>query len=431
MSRRLFRILAVDDDESILSVIKHVLKAEYTVETARDGEMAVRRLKCSPFSLVLADLKMPGMDGIEILRRTQEIDPRIPVIIITGFGSVESAVECIKIGAFDYITKPFNIKELRMLVHKALHDKVTEESETTSFGSEIATRFGNIIGTSPRMREVFNLIEKVANSTCSVLINGASGTGKELVARAIHENSPRKENIFLPVACGALSRYILESELFGHVKGAFTGAVGSKTGLFKAADKGTIFLDEIGEIHPSSQASLLRVLQEGEVKPLGSEKAIPVDVRTVAATNRDLEKEVVRGRFRKDLYYRLRVLSISLPDLKERKEDIPLLIDHFLRKYGHQMRRGAKRISKAALAWIIRHRGLSAFGTGRRRDPVGYAIIPRGDTEINKNQYVMNCIPEIEYRSSPTTQVLYKHLHLSRFLVVCELIRFYKFWSKY
>lgn len=330
------RILVVDDDASLRRVIEFSLaETGYQVQTAASGEEGLALFEKQPADAVVTDITMPGMSGLDVLRKLQERAPGLPVIIITAYGTIESAVEAMKQGAYDYITKPFNRDELRLILERALKLRRLE-SENTRLREEVIGkyRFDGIIGTSERFQEVLDLAGRVAGSDANVLITGESGTGKELIARAIHYSGSRAAGPFVAVNCAAIPENLIESELFGHVKGAFTGAVKDKEGKFELANGGTIFLDEIGELRIDLQAKILRVLQERTIDRVGGTKAAAVDVRVLAATNRDLEREVKEGRFREDLYYRLSVITLQVPPLRERKDDIPLLAEHFLRKYN-------------------------------------------------------------------------------------------------
>jgi two-component system NtrC family response regulator len=328
------RVLIIDDEESIRTVLGYVLEdAGYTVDKAASADEGLARLHDARPDLVLSDIKMPGKDGITLLGEIKTIDPSIPVIILTAFGTVETAVEAMKRGAADYLTKPVSRDELRMTVEKTLKLQRLER-ENTELKIELRDRFsfGNIIGVSPAMNAVFDVMKKIAPTDASVLITGESGTGKELVAKAIHFNSQRREKRLITVNCAAIPRELLESELYGHVKGAFTGAIRDKTGKFERAHGGSVFLDEIGAMPLTLQAKLLRVLQEKEIERVGDEKTIEVDVRVIAATNRLLPDLIARGEFRDDLFYRLNVVPVDIPPLRERVTDIPLLVRHFAAK---------------------------------------------------------------------------------------------------
>ena len=329
-------ILLIDDDASLRRVLEYnLLEAGYHVATASSGEEGLRLLDQASPSLVITDMKMPGMDGMQVLKAVKEHSPEMLVIIITAFGSVDIAVEAMKAGAYDYITKPFNRDELRLTVAKALQFNVLK-IENNKLKSELTgiNEFRTIIGSSHQMERVFDIVRRVADTEASVLITGESGTGKELVARAIHSNSSRRAEPFVAINCAAIPRDLLESELFGHVKGAFTGALKDKAGRFQLADGGTLFLDEVGELPVELQPKLLRALQERTIDPVGGTKPASIDVRVVAATNLDIDKALADKTFRDDLYYRLSVIPIHLPPLRERRDDIPLLIRYFCGKYG-------------------------------------------------------------------------------------------------
>lgn len=329
-------ILVVDDDASLRRVLEYNLtSAGYEVVVASSGEEGLALFSQSSPSLVITDMKMPGISGLQLLAAIKECSTETLVIIITAFGSVDMAVEAMKAGAYDYITKPFNRDEMLLTVDKALcFAGLTEENRRLK--NELAGRTGRtLVGSSPAMERVFQVVDKVADTEASVLITGESGTGKELVARAIHEQSGRREGPFVTINCAAIPRDLLESELFGHVKGAFTGAVKDKEGKLERADGGTIFLDEIGELPLELQPKLLRVLQEREVEPVGGVKSRKLDLRVIAATNVDIDKSLAEGTLREDLYYRLAVIPIQLPPLRERRDDIPLLIRFFCNRFGH------------------------------------------------------------------------------------------------
>jgi two-component system NtrC family response regulator len=328
-------ILVVDDEKNYLLVLSAVLEEEgYEVLTAQGGFEAMEIHKASDLDLVLTDMKMPGMDGMELLERIKAYDSDLPVIMMTAHGTVDKAVEAMQKGAYTYVLKPFDNERLILYVKKAVAGfQVVKENRRLRHAAESQYRFGNIIGKSKALRNVFETIQKVAPSNATVLIEGESGTGKELVAKSIHFNSPRRENPFVAVNCSALAESLLESELFGHEKGAFTGAISSKKGRFELAHGGTLFLDEIGELSANLQVKLLRVLQEKVFERVGGIRQITVDIRVITATNRNLNDEMKAGRFREDLFYRLNVVHIVIPPLRFRWEDIQLLVDHFIKKY--------------------------------------------------------------------------------------------------
>jgi two-component system response regulator HydG len=351
------RILVVDDEESHRIMLRTVLKAEgYQVAEAADGTEAVRAVEQEPFDLILLDIRMTTMDGIEALTEIRKKTPLVPVLIMTAYASVKTAVEALKAGAFEYLTKPLDIEELKILIEKAL-ELYQLRAENIALKERLGDRFdfAKIIGRSPKMKEVFDTLSLVAPTDATVLILGESGTGKELVANSIHHNSPRASQPFIKVSCAALPETLLEGELFGHEKGAFTGAIARREGRFQLAHRGTIFLDEVGEMSMTTQTKLLRVLQEKEFEPLGSTRTVKVDVRVIAASNKDLEREVKEGRFREDLFYRLNVVPVSLPALRERKEDIPALATHFFAVYRDKNKKETKDISRKAMDLLMRY----------------------------------------------------------------------------
>jgi len=329
------RILLIDDDPVILDVIAEILGTNgYEVVTASSGGSGVKRLESNHYDLILTDLVMPDVDGMEVLNHAEAKSPKTMCIILTGYGTIKGSVDAIKKGAFDYITKPITSGELLVVVEKALKFKKLEE-ENIRLKKELhhRYRYNNLIGTSTAIKIIYELIEKVADTDSTILISGASGTGKELIARAIHYNSSRSDRPLVVINCGAIPEELLESELFGHEKGAFTGAYKSRIGRFEMANGGSIFLDEIGEMSPALQVKLLRILQEQTFERVGGTKTIHVDVRIIAATNKNLTVAINKGRFREDLFYRLNVIPIKVPPLKRRKSDIPLLIDFFMKKF--------------------------------------------------------------------------------------------------
>jgi DNA-binding NtrC family response regulator len=343
------RVLVAEDDRVARELLCEILRGEgFEVESVDDGAGAIERAVAGRYDLVVSDVRMERSGGLDVLKAFTERAPSTPVILITAFGDVTGAMEAIQRGAYDYVSKPFNVEELKLTVARALERKrLVAEQKTVP--PEARTNLQDIVGKTPVMLEVYKLVARVAASTATVFVHGESGTGKELVARAIHTHSPRAGGAFVPVNCTALTESLLESELFGHAKGAFTGAIASKRGLFEMANGGTLFLDEIGDMGPKMQAQLLRTLQDGEVRPVGGAESIRVDVRLVCATNKDLEEEVKAGRFREDLYFRINVVTIRLPPLRERREDIPVLVGHFLHKLALRERREPAAMSPEAL----------------------------------------------------------------------------------
>jgi len=345
------RVLVAEDDRVARDLLCEILRAEhFEVEAVDDGAGAIDRAQPGRYDLVVSDVRMDRSSGFDVLRVFTEKSPGTPVILITAFGDVAGAMEAIQRGAYDYVSKPFNVEELRLTVARALERRrLAAEQKASSTPTAVPTKIEDFVGKSPLMLDVYKLVARVAPSSATVLVTGESGSGKELVARAIHTHSPRTGEPFVPVNCTALSESLLESELFGHTRGAFTGAVASKRGLFEMADGGTLFLDEIGDMGPKMQAQLLRTLQDGEVRPVGGAESIKVDVRLVCATNRDLEAEVKAGKFREDLYFRINVVTIKLPPLRDRPGDIPILVAHFLAKLGRRDGRAPATMSSEAL----------------------------------------------------------------------------------
>ncbi len=343
------KVLVVDDDAVSCRLLDEVLSREgITVVWDTDPRQALQRASETPIDLAIVDVRMPEMSGLELLRRLRENQPDLPVVVMTGFGSVDTAVDAIAAGAVDYVSKPMNLEEMRTVVRRALGRKAEVEAAVPLADERVA----GMVGRSPAIVEVYKTIARVAPGQSTVLILGESGTGKELVARAIHQHSPRRDKPFVAVDCAALTETLLESELFGYVRGAFTGATRDAAGLFAEADSGTLFLDEIGDISPALQAKLLRALQEHQVRPVGGTQWSHVDVRILAATNRDLAAAVDAGRFREDLYYRLKVVTIHLPPLRERREDIPLLVDHLIQRAARQCGKRVTGVSEGAIALL-------------------------------------------------------------------------------
>ena len=346
-----YSILVVDDEPGMREFLEIMLTKEgYGVSIASNGEEAIEKIGNESFDLAIVDIQMPGINGIEVLRNIREKNNNTTIIMITAFASHESAIEAMKLGAYDYITKPFKIDEIKLVIKKSLDKKVLEK-ENTRLKKELETKYGfeNIIGTSNSIQQIFALINRVSELKVNVLVSGESGTGKELVARAIHYSGSRKDGPFIPVNCGAIPETLIESEFFGHAKGAFTGATRDKKGLFEEADGGTIFLDEIGDLPVHLQVKLLRVLEEKKVRPLGKTEPVNIDVRIISATNKNLEQEIMDSKFREDLFYRLNVIKVAIPPLRERKDDIPMLAHHFLNKFATEMDKKISGISNEAL----------------------------------------------------------------------------------
>jgi two-component system response regulator HydG len=351
------RLLIVDDDPGHLATLKTITRSwGYVIETAEDGDIAVELIKSRPVDLVLTDVRMARMSGMELLDRIKKYNPSIPVIVMTAYSSVESAVEALKAGAYDYLIKPLDFEVLKLTIERACeHAGLKAENILLKEKLHTDLTATRIIGKSRAMKELLDMLAMAAPSEATVLLSGESGTGKELVARSLHFNSLRKEQPLVVVNCAAIAETLLESELFGHEKGAFTGADRRREGRFMQANRGTIFLDEIGETSPTMQAKLLRVLQQREIQRVGGDEVIDVDVRIVAATNRDLETEVAEGRFREDLFYRLNVMPMIVPPLRERQDDIPLLAHHFLEYYARKNRKPAKGFSPLAMDMLVKY----------------------------------------------------------------------------
>ena len=350
-------ILVVDDEQTIRDALKMVLEEEgYQTQAAADGKEALNLISKNDFDIVITDLKMPEIDGMSLTRQCQQLCPQTSIIIITAHGSLESAIEALRIGAYDYILKPFDFDDVLYKIKRLIKQKeLVLENQALRQEVEQRYSFSNIVGQSPQMKKIFELIKKVANTKGNVLITGSSGTGKELVARAIHFNSDRKNKPFVAINCGAIVGNLMESEFFGHKKGSFTGAVRDKDGHFKMANDGTLFLDEIGDIPLHLQVKLLRAIEENEILPVGGNTPVKTDVRIIAATNRNLEEDLEKGTFRDDLFYRLNVVEIKLPSLNERREDIPLLVKHFIDKYNSELKRNIKNADNETMRILLNY----------------------------------------------------------------------------
>ncbi len=351
------KILVVDDEEIVVRSCLRILgETDYEVEAVRSGLEALQKMDETHYDVLILDIMMPKMDGLEVLQRVKESHPDIDVIMVTGLSEIETAVQSMKLGAFDYLPKPFDPEALKLVVERAFEKRRMHE-ENLNLKSEVSSkyRFENIIGSSPQMQNVYRLVAKCAPTNSTVLLRGESGTGKELIARAIHYNSLRKDKAIIPVDCGSLSEQLLESELFGHVKGSFTGAVANKRGLFEIAEGGTLFLDEIGNISLSTQAKLLRIIQEREFKAVGDTRTRAANIRLISATNKDLKAMVAEETFREDLYYRLNIFPIDIPPLRERREDIPALAFHFLKSFGEELGKEMNEFSVEAMNMLVNY----------------------------------------------------------------------------
>lgn len=351
------KILFVDDEKETLSIVKEYLsEGGYGVTVCDSGREALELTKRDDFDIVITDLKMPELSGLELLKAIKKYRSKTEVIIVTGYGTIETAIEALKFGGYDYLQKPVKLERLKVLIDRILEkNRLQEENILLKRKLQERFRYDDIIGLSPKMQHLYEIIDRISVDSPTILIQGESGTGKEVVAKVIHQNSDRKGKPFISVNCGAIVEGLMESELFGHVKGAFTGAIRDKVGLLKVAEGGTIFLDEIAEMPPSLQVKLLRALQDKKIRPVGDTKEIDVDVRVIAATNRELGEALKSGRLRRDLFYRLNVVSITIPPLRKRKEDIPLLINHFIKKFGETSKRRTvvKSVSPAAMSLLL------------------------------------------------------------------------------
>ena len=351
------KVLVVDDDDEMCGMVSDILKGEgFSVLAVNESLEASKLLNKEDFDVMITDLRMKGLKGLDLLEKANKVAPLTPVIIITAFGTIESAIKAMKMGAYDYITKPFKMEEFVLTVRKALENRLLKK-EVVRLRKEVESRydFHQLIGKSPLMQKIYDVIEKISDSSGNVLITGESGTGKELVAKAIHYNGVRKGGPFIAVNCAAIPETLLESELFGYKKGAFTDARSDKRGLLFEANEGTLFLDEIAEMPPTLQAKLLRVIEEREVRPLGDTSSYPIDVRIISTANRDIKLLIEEGQFREDLYYRLKVIDIELPPLRKRREDIPLLIQHFINKFNRDLKKKTSGISEDALKILLNY----------------------------------------------------------------------------
>jgi len=444
------RILIVDDEESfrhMLSVI--LIKEGYEVETSPNAEEALRKAAASTFDHILCDIRMPRMDGLAFLREIKKTEIEATIIVMSAYGTADIAIEAMKLGAYDYISKPFKPDEIILTLRKA-EEREQLRRENQLLRKEVAREysFENIVSKNEKMQKIFDVIMKVSHYKSTVLISGESGTGKELVARALHYNSDRSQNPFIAVNCGAIPENLLESELFGHAKGAFTDAIRTKKGLFEEADGGTLFLDEIGELPSQLQVKLLRVLQDGEIRRIGESKPIQIDVRIVAATVKDLQKEVNEGRFREDLFYRLNVLPVHIPPLRERKEDIPLLIHHFIGKYNQAMNKNVTSVDHKGMETLMSYKW---YGNVRElENTIERAIVLSEKNNIEsenlpieiqnyKEQFQQEALPDEEYSIKKASKSLEinlikkalkkmkgNHTHAARLLEISHRALLYK-----
>jgi DNA-binding NtrC family response regulator len=410
------RILIVDDEPIVLRSCQRILRGEdYEIDVCGDGLTALGMINENDYDVLILDIKMPRMDGIEVLRRVKEARPDIDVIMITGLHDIGTAVHAMKLGALDYLPKPFEPEQLQMLVERAFDRKAVREG-TLNLDSEDSSsyRFENIIGSSVPMQNVFRMVARCAPTNSTVMIRGESGTGKELIARAIHYNSLRKDRPFVAVDCTSLSENLLESELFGHVKGSFTGAVSNKKGLFESADGGTLFLDEIGNISMSTQAKLLRFIEEREFKAVGDTRTQTVDIRLVTATNKDLEGMVADGEFREDLYYRINIFPIELPPLRDRRDDIPALATHFLNQFTEDMNHKATEFSPGAMNLLMNH---DWPGNVRELENVIQRAVILASGDIIRQGHLVNIIdmlPHVDLSVPRTSEELKKIKKIAR-----------------
>jgi len=410
------RILIVDDEDIVIRSCQRILAAgDFQVDAARNGLEALAKVQKGDYDMLILDIKMPKMNGIEVLQRVKEAYPDIDVIMITGLNQIDTAVKAMKLGAFDYLPKPFDPEELEIVVARAFERRQLLQ-ENVNLKNEVSARyrFENIIGSSPPMQAVYRLVARCAPTNSTVLLRGESGTGKELVARAIHYNSLRKDRPFVTVDCASLSENLLESELFGHVKGSFTGAVSNKKGLFESADGGTLFLDEIGNISMSTQAKLLRFIEQREFKAVGDARIRTVNIRLITATNKDLETMVADGNFREDLYYRINIFPIVIPPLRERRDDIPALAFHFLKLFGKEMEHTVKEFSAAAMNLLMNH---DWPGNVRELENVMHRAVILTSDEVIRQGHLINLIdmlPHIDLDVPRTSEELKQFKKIAR-----------------
>lgn len=444
------RILIVDDEESFRHMLSVILVKEgYEVETSANAEEGLRKAAVSVFDQILCDIRMPGMDGLAFLREIKKTEIEATIIVMSAYGTADIAIEAMKLGAYDYISKPFKPDEIILTLRKA-EEREQLRRENQLLRKEVAREysFENIVSKNEKMQKIFDVIKKVSQYKSTVLITGESGTGKELVARALHYNSDRSQNPFVAINCGAIPENLLESELFGHAKGAFTDAIRTKKGLFEEADGGTLFLDEIGELPGPLQVKLLRVLQDGEIRRVGEGKPIQIDVRIVAATVKDLQKEVNEGHFREDLFYRLNVLPLHIPPLRERKEDIPLLIQHFIAKYNQTMNKNVTSVDHKAMEMLMSYKW---FGNVRElENTIERAIVLSEKNNIEsenlpgeisdfKEEFKIETLPDEEYSIKKASKSLEinlikkalkktkgNHTHAARLLEISHRALLYK-----
>lgn len=376
-----YKILFVDDDQQILSIVEQFLKRwGFDVTTESSGLRAIERVRADRYHVVFSDLIMPEISGMELLKQIKEASPETEVIIVSGYGTIEAAIEAMKLGSYDFLQKPINFDRFKILIDRIIEKQaLKEENQLIRSRLKEGYKFDQLVGMSPNMQKIYAMIDKISIGSPTVLIEGRSGTGKELTANVIHNYSDRKNGPFIPVNCGAIAESLMESELFGHVQGAFTGASKDSIGLFKAADGGTIFLDEIAEVSPAVQVSLLRVLQEKKVRPVGSTRETKVDVRVIAATNQNLKEAIKNQTFREDLYYRLNVISITMPPLRDIREDIPLLVNHFIAKHKRAGSDAAREVSPEAMAKLM---GYHWPGNVRQLENVIQRALALGVTDV-------------------------------------------------